>query len=290
MNIEQTGNHNQMLNIKRAQRQIEYFLDEDIGMYDLTATIMIDEKATGLFNLNAREPMTISGITIAQMVFEYYVTDVTVEAKVADGDRVEKGAILMTVSGKAREILTAERNALNLLQHMSGIATLTAQYVDKIAGTGCQLLDTRKTTPGLRMLEKHAVVCGGGRNHRLSLDSGLMIKDNHIAVCGGLTAAIQKAKANVPALTKVEVECDRLDQVKEALAAGADMLMLDNMGPDMLQEAVVMVNGKIPLEASGGINLDTIRQIAETGVNFVSVGRITQSAPAVDIGLDEAAS
>jgi nicotinate-nucleotide pyrophosphorylase (carboxylating) len=290
MNIEQTGNHNQMLNIKRAQRQIEYFLDEDIGMYDLTATIMIDEKATGLFNLNAREPMTISGITIAQMVFEYYVTDVTVEAKVADGDRVEKGAILMTVSGKAREILTAERNALNLLQHMSGIATLTAQYVDKIAGTGCQLLDTRKTTPGLRMLEKHAVVCGGGRNHRLSLDSGLMIKDNHIAVCGGLTAAIQKAKANVPALTKVEVECDRLDQVKEALAAGADMLMLDNMGPDMLQEAVVMVDGKIPLEASGGINLDTIRQIAETGVNFVSVGRITQSAPAVDIGLDEAAS
>ena len=173
---------------------------------------------------------------------------------------------------------------------MSGIATLTAQYVDKIAGTGCQLLDTRKTTPGLRMLEKHAVVCGGGRNHRLSLDSGLMIKDNHIAVCGGLTAAIQKAKANVPALTKVEVECDRLDQVKEALAAGADMLMLDNMGPDMLQEAVVMVDGKIPLEASGGINLDTIRQIAETGVNFVSVGRITQSAPAVDIGLDEAAS
>jgi nicotinate-nucleotide pyrophosphorylase (carboxylating) len=290
MNIEQTGNHNQMLNIKRAQRQIEYFLDEDIGMYDLTATIMIDEKATGLFNLNAREPMTISGITIAQMVFEYYVTDVTVEAKVADGDRVEKGAILMTVSGKAREILTAERNALNLLQHMSGIATLTAQYVDKIAGTGCQLLDTRKTTPGLRMLEKHAVVCGGGRNHRLSLDSGLMIKDNHIAVCGGLTAAIQKAKANVPALTKVEVECDRLDQVKEALAAGADMLMLDNMGPDMLREAVVMVDGKIPLEASGGINLDTIRQIAETGVNFVSVGRITQSAPAVDIGLDEAAS
>jgi nicotinate-nucleotide pyrophosphorylase (carboxylating) len=290
MNIEQTGNHNQMLNIKRAQRQIEYFLDEDIGMYDLTATIMIDEKATGLFNLNAREPMTISGITIAQMVFEYYVTDVTVEAKVADGDRVEKGEILMTVAGKAREILTAERNALNLLQHMSGIATLTAQYVDKIAGTGCQLLDTRKTTPGLRMLEKHAVVCGGGRNHRLSLDSGLMIKDNHIAVCGGLTAAIQKAKANVPALTKVEVECDRLDQVKEALAAGADMLMLDNMGPDMLQEAVVMVNGKIPLEASGGINLDTIRQIAETGVNFVSVGRITQSAPAVDIGLDEAAS
>ena len=279
-----------MLNIKRAQRQIEYFLDEDIGMYDLTASIMIDEKATGRFDLNAREPMTIAGITIARMVFEYYVPDVAVVTNVTDGDRVNQGAILMTVSGKAREILTVERNALNLLQHMSGIATLTSQYVDRIDGTGCQLLDTRKTTPGLRMLEKHAVVCGGGRNHRLSLDSGLMIKDNHIAVCGGLTAAIQKAKANIPALTKVEVECDRLDQVKEALAAGADMLMLDNMGPDMLREAVAIVGGKVPLEASGGINLDTIRPIAETGVDFVSVGRITQSAPAVDIGLDEATS
>lgn len=277
-----------MLNLKRVQSQIERFLDEDVGFFDLTANIMIDESAVGAFDLNAREEIVVSGITVARMVFDYYVPDVALNVAVADGDRVEKGTVLMSVSGKAREILTAERNALNLLQHMSGIATLTAQYVDAIAGTGCQLLDTRKTTPGLRMLEKHAVVCGGGRNHRLSLDNGLMIKDNHIAVCGGLTAAIKKAKANVPALTKVEVECDRLDQVEEALAAGADMLLLDNMGPDMLREAVKIVGGKIPLEASGGINLDTIRPIAETGVDFVSVGRITQSAPAVDIGLDEA--
>lgn len=278
-----------MLNLKRVQKQIEQFIDEDVGLFDLTASIMIEEDARGSFHLNAREPMVIAGITVARMVFEYCVPDVEIEVSVADGDRVESGAILMSVSGRAREILTAERNALNLLQHMCGIATLTAQYVDAIAGTGCQLLDTRKTTPGLRMLEKHAVVCGGGRNHRLSLDNGLMIKDNHIAVCGGLTAAIKKAKANVPALTKVEVECDRLDQVEEALAAGADMLMLDNMGPDMLREAVKIVGGKVPLEASGGINLETIRPIAETGVDFVSVGRITQSAPAVDIGLDEAA-
>lgn len=277
-----------MLNLKKVQSQIERFLDEDVGFFDLTANIMIDESAVGAFDLNAREEIVVSGITVARMVFDYYVPDVTLNVAVADGDRVEKGTVLMSVSGKAREILTAERNALNLLQHMSGIATLTAQYVDAIAGTGCQLLDTRKTTPGLRMLDKHAVVCGGGRNHRLSLDNGLMIKDNHIAVCGGLTAAIKKAKANVPALTKVEVECDRLDQVEEALAAGADMLLLDNMGPDMLREAVKIVDGKIPLEASGGINLDTIRPIAETGVDFVSVGRITQSAPAVDIGLDEA--
>lgn len=277
-----------MLNMKKVQKQIEAFLDEDIGLFDLTATIMIDEAAQGAFDLNARQPMVISGITVAQLVFEYYVPKVELTVKVADGDRVENGASLMAVSGKAREILTAERNALNLLQHMSGIATLTAQYVDAIEGTGCQLLDTRKTTPGLRMLEKHAVVCGGGRNHRLTLDNGLMIKDNHIAVCGGLTNAIKRAKANVPALTKVEVECDRLDQVEEALAAGADMLLLDNMGPDMLREAVKIVGGKIPLEASGGINLQTIRPIAESGVDFVSVGRITQSAPAVDIGLDEA--
>ncbi len=277
-----------MLNLKKVQSQIERFLDEDVGFFDLTASIMIDESAVGAFNLNAREPIVVSGITVAHMVFDYYVPDVALNVAVADGDRVETGTVLMSVSGKAREILTAERNALNLLQHMSGIATLTAQYVGAIAGTGCQLLDTRKTTPGLRMLEKHAVVCGGGRNHRLSLDNGLMIKDNHIAVCGGLTAAIKKAKAHVPALTKVEVECDRLDQVEEALAAGADMLLLDNMGPDMLRQAVEIVGGKIPLEASGGINLDTIRPIAETGVDFVSVGRITQSAPAVDIGLDEA--
>lgn len=277
-----------MLNLKKVQSQIERFLDEDVGFFDLTASIMIDESAVGSFDLNAREPIVVSGITVAHMVFDYYVPDVALNVAVADGDRVDTGTVLMSVSGKAREILTAERNALNLLQHMSGIATLTAKYVDTIAGTGCQLLDTRKTTPGLRMLEKHAVVCGGGRNHRLSLDNGLMIKDNHIAVCGGLTAAIKKAKAHVPALTKVEVECDRLDQVEEALAAGADMLLLDNMGPDMLREAVKIVGGKIPLEASGGINLDTIRPIAETGVDFVSVGRITQSAPAVDIGLDEA--
>jgi len=277
-----------LLNYKKVQEQIAGFMAEDIGIYDLTANIMIDEDAQGAFNLNARQPMVISGIDVARMVFEYYVPDVKTDVRVKDGDRVEAGKILMLISGRAREILTAERTALNLVQHMSGIATVTAEYVDLIAGTGCQLLDSRKTTPGLRMLEKHAVVSGGARNHRLALDSGLMIKDNHIAVCGSLTAAIKKAKAVVPMLTKVEVECDRLDQVEEALAAGADVLMLDNMGPDMLRQAVKIVGGKIPLEASGGINLGTIREIAETGVEFVSVGRLTQSSPAVDIGLDEA--
>jgi len=276
-----------VLNIKKVEELIARCIDEDVGMGDLTANLMIDETAKGSFNINARQPMVIAGIDVARMVFEYGTSQIKTDVRIKDGVHVDAGAVLMHIAGPAREILTSERTALNLLQHMCGIATLTATYVEKIKGTSCQLIDTRKTTPGLRMLEKHAVVCGGGRNHRLSLDNGVMIKDNHIAVSGNLTAAIQKAKAQVPVLTKVEVECDRLEQVEEALAGGADILLLDNMNPEMLKEAVAIVGGKIPLEASGGINLETIRPIAETGVNFVSVGRITQSAPAVDIGLDE---
>ncbi|MEL7544615.1 MAG: carboxylating nicotinate-nucleotide diphosphorylase, partial [Pseudomonadota bacterium] len=170
--------------------------------------------------------------------------------------------------------------------HLSGIATLTAAYVAAIEGKGCMLLDTRKTTPGLRMLEKHAVTCGGGRNHRLSLDDGIMLKDNHIAVAGTIGDAIARARSVVPALSKIEVECDRLDQVRDALDGGADMIMLDNMDLETMREAVSMADGRVPLEASGGVTLKTIRAIAETGVTFVSVGRITQSAPAVDIGMD----
>ncbi|MCY4236884.1 MAG: carboxylating nicotinate-nucleotide diphosphorylase [Rhodospirillaceae bacterium] len=277
-----------MLNLLKIQKQIDYFLEEDIGMFDVTSTVMIDPDAHGAFNLNARQSLVVSGIDVARLVFERYVPDITIDIRAKDGDRVEKGACLMSVSGNAQNILTAERNALNLLQHMSGIATETARYVKAIEGTGCQLLDTRKTTPGLRMLQKHAVVCGGGRNHRLSLDNGLMIKDNHIVVCGSITAAVKKAKALVPALIMVEVECDRLDQVREAFDAGADLIMLDNMGLKMLREAVKIVDGGVPLEASGGISLETIRPIAETGVDYASVGRITQSSPAVDIGLDGA--
>ena len=192
------------------------------------------------------------------------------------------------VAGKARGILTAERTALTLLQHLSGIATYTAQFVAEIEGTGTQLIDTRKTTRGLRALEKHAVTCGGGRNHRLALDGGVLIKDNHIAVAGSLTAAIGRAKSQVPTLVKVQVECDTMAQVREAVEAGADLLLLDNMEPDTMREAVAIVDGRIPLEASGGITFETIRAKAESGVNFISTSKITQSAPAVDIGLDEA--
>jgi nicotinate-nucleotide pyrophosphorylase (carboxylating) len=191
----------------------------------------------------------------------------------------------MRLAGKARAMLTAERSALNTLQHLSGIATLTRQYVDAIAGTGAVLLDTRKTVPGLRVVAKYAARMGGAQNHRMRLDDGVLIKDNHVAVCGGVAEAVRRAKAADTGL-QVQVEVDRIDQIEPALAAGADRLLLDNMDPAMLREAVQLVGKRVPLEASGGVTLETIRFLAETGVDFISVGRITQSAPAVDIGLD----
>jgi len=206
---------------------------------------------------------------------------------VKDGVRVDKGTRLLTVSGSARSIVTAERPTLNILQRMCGIATETARYRAEIEGTGACLIDTRKTTPGLRMLEKHAVVCGGGVNHRLGLDNGVMLKDNHIAVAGSITNAVKRARQALPILTKIEVECDRLEQVREAADAGADVIMLDNMPVAQMPEAVRIVAGRARIEASGGIRIDTIRAIAMTGVDYISTSKITQSAPAVDIGLDE---
>jgi nicotinate-nucleotide pyrophosphorylase (carboxylating) len=201
--------------------------------------------------------------------------------------RVDKGTRLLTVSGSARSIVTAERPTLNILQRMCGIATETARYRAEIEGTSACLIDTRKTTPGLRMLEKHAVVCGGGVNHRLGLDNGVMLKDNHIAVAGSITNAVKRARQKLPILTKIEVECDRLEQVREAADAGADVIMLDNMPVAQMPEAVRIVAGRAKIEASGGIRIDTIRAIAMTGVDYISTSKITQSAPAVDIGLDE---
>ncbi|MBT5497712.1 MAG: carboxylating nicotinate-nucleotide diphosphorylase [Alphaproteobacteria bacterium] len=263
------------------------FLREDIGFVDLTSTIMIDAATDGTFDVNAREDIVVAGLNVAGAVFRRCEPNCTYEARVKDGDHVKDGTTLARVSGKARGLLTAERTALNILQHLSGIATLTSKYVKEIEGTNATLIDTRKTTPGLRALEKHAVTCGGGRNHRLALDGGVLVKDNHIAVCGGLTAAIQRAKSQVPTLTKVQVECDNLDQVKEALEAGAESLLLDNMSPDTMRQAVEIVQGRITLEASGGITLETVRAKAESGVDLISTGKITQSAPSVDIGLDD---
>jgi nicotinate-nucleotide pyrophosphorylase (carboxylating) len=271
-----------------VDRLIDLWLIEDIGSGDLTAQVMIEAAERGRFVMNAREAIVIAGIEVASGVFRRYDSECRVAALVRDGDRVQEGAVLLEVEGPARSILTCERTALNVLQRLCAVATETARYVAAIEGTGARLIDTRKTTPGLRMLEKHAVTCGGGLNHRLGLDGGVMIKDNHIAVCGSIAAAVERARRSLPVLTKLEVECDRLDQVREALAAGADVIMLDNMSVEHMREAVRIVDRRVPLEASGGIRLDTIRAVAETGVTYISTSKITQSAPAIDIGLDEA--
>ena len=261
-------------------------LSEDLGSGgDVTSQATIAEDARFNATMNARQSIVIAGIEIAAAFFRALDRDVQIDLLVKDSDRVEHGANLMHLSGNARAMLAAERSALNTLQHLSGIASLTRQYVDMLVGTGTVLLDTRKTVPGLRILEKYATRMGGAQNHRMRLDDGMLIKDNHVAVGGDVAAAVRLAKSANTGL-EVQVEIDRIDQIEPALDAGADRLLLDNMDPAMLREAVRLVAGRAPLEASGGVTLETIRFLAETGIDFISVGRITQSAPAVDIGLD----
>ncbi len=263
-------------------------LAEDLGSGgDVTSRATISEGAQLTASMSCREPIVVAGLTIAQAFFTALDSCVVIDCGPGDGEAVTAGTILMTIDGDARALLTAERSALNTLQHLSGVATLTRRFVEAIAGTGATLLDTRKTIPGLRVLEKYAARMGGAQNHRMRLDDGLLIKDNHVALCGGVAEAVHRAKAAQTGLP-IQVEVDSTRQIEPALAAGADRLLLDNMAPPMLREAVALVAGRVPLEASGGVNLENIREIAETGVNFISVGRITQSAPAVDIGLDYA--
>jgi nicotinate-nucleotide pyrophosphorylase (carboxylating) len=265
---------------------VQRTLAEDLGTGgDITSAATIAADARFTAEMNARQPIVVAGIEIAEAFFRALDGAVEIEQVAKDGDRVGHGATLMRLSGNARGMLTAERSALNTLQHLSGVATLTRQYVDAIAGTGAVLLDTRKTIPGLRVLEKFATRMGGAQNHRMRLDDGVLIKDNHVAVCGGVAEAVRRAKAANTGF-QVQVEVDRIDQIEPALSAGADRLLLDNMDPAQLRDAVRVVAGRVPLEASGGVTLETIRFLAETGVNFISLGRVTQSAPAVDIGLD----
>ncbi len=272
------------LDLDDARRVIAAALAEDVGPGDITSQVVLPPGLVFTGIMRARQPMVAAGLPVAAEVFRLVVPDARFHACVADGDAVEAGAVLAEMEGPAGGMLTAERTALNLLQLLSGIATTTRYYVERIAGTGCTLLDTRKTIPGLRRLSKYATRCGGARNHRIGLYDGVLIKDNHIAVCGGVAAAVRRARD--AALPNIEVECDTLAQVAEAVAAGADIVLLDNMTPEMLRRAVAVVAGRARTEASGGVTLDTIRAIAETGVDYVSVGRLTQSAPAVDIGLD----
>lgn len=267
-----------------VRRIIAAALAEDVGAGDLTSESVIPAETRFTGTLTAREPLVVAGLPLAEEVFKTVSPAISWHPLAMDGEAVPAGFVLARVEGPARALLTAERTALNLLQHLSGIATLTRRYVDAIAGTGAVLLDTRKTIPGLRHLAKYATRMGGAANHRLGLYDAVLIKDNHIAVAGGVAAAVRAAKAVVT--TPVEVECDSLEQLDEAIAAGADRVLLDNMDPAHLREAVARTAGRCVLEASGGVSLETIRAIAETGVDYVSVGRLTHSAPAVDIGLD----
>ncbi|MEO7564291.1 MAG: carboxylating nicotinate-nucleotide diphosphorylase [Sphingomicrobium sp.] len=261
-------------------------LAEDLGEGgDVTSAATIPAKARFTAEMNCREPIVVAGIAIAEAFFRALDPAVEIKRLIEDGDRIAAGTVMMRISGNARAMLTAERSALNTLQHLCGIATLTRHYVDAVAGTGATLLDTRKTIPGLRVLGKYAALMGGASNHRMRLDDGLLIKDNHVGVAGDVAEAVRRARAADTSL-EIQVEVDRIAQIEPALFAGAERLLLDNMPPPMLRKSVTLVAGRVPLEASGGVNLDTIRAIAETGVDFISVGRITQSAPAVDIGLD----
>ncbi len=260
-------------------------LEEDLaeaGDITCKAVIPPDTRFRGV--MAAREEIIVAGLPLAARVFARLSKDIAFLPEAGDGDRIAKGGVLARLEGPAAALLSAERVALNLLQHLSGIATLTRAYVEKIAGTGCVLLDTRKTIPGLRKVEKYATRMGGASNHRMGLYDAILIKDNHLAVTGSVHEAVRRARA--AGHSQIEVECDTLEQVREAVEAGAERLLLDNMDPPMLRKALNIVDGRAKTEASGGVNLDTIHAIAATGVDFVSVGRITQSAPAVDIGLD----
>ena len=260
-------------------------LAEDLGQGgDVTSEAVIPESARFRAVMDSREAIVVAGLWIAEAFFRKLDLNVIVERLVEDGDLVEPGADLMRIEGQARALLTAERSALNTVQHLSGIATLTRRYVDAIAGTGAILLDTRKTIPGLRLVEKYATRTGGAQNHRMGLWDAAMIKDNHVAIAGSVEEAVRRAAA--AGIGSIIVEVDRLDQVEPAIGAGATHLLLDNMDAEMLREAVATVGGRVPTEASGGVTLETIRAKAETGVTYISVGRLTQSAPAADIGLD----
>ncbi len=260
-------------------------LAEDAGEGgDVTSAAVIPAEARLTAIMDSRDAIVVCGLPIAAAFFRRLDPGCEIDMLVDDGTAVERGADLMRVSGSARAVLTAERPALNTVQHLSGIATVARAYADAVAGTGAIVLDTRKSHPGLRRLQKYATRTGGITNHRMDLSDQPMIKDNHVAIAGSVGEAMSRAKA--AGLTDVVVEVDRLDQIEPALAAGADRLLLDNMGPDVLREALKIVAGRVPTEASGGVNLDTIREIAETGVTFISVGRIIQSSPAADIGLD----
>ena len=266
-------------------RLIRTALEEDIGPGDVTTAATIPPGTMARAELVAKEEFVLAGIAVARRVFELLDTQVAFEELIKDGQTVKRGEVLAWLKGDAASLLQGERVALNLLQRMSGVATLTRAFVREAEGAGATIVDTRKTTPGLRALEKYAVRVGGGGNHRMALYDGVLIKENHVAAAGGITAAVSRARRYAPHTLKIEVEVRNLEEVAEALAAGADILLLDNMGLRQLEAAVKLVGGRAMTEASGGVNLDTVRAIAETGVDLISVGALTHSYRSVDISM-----
>ena len=270
-----------------VERAVAAALEEDLGLAgDLTSQATLGPDAWAAATLSAREPGVIAGIELAAAAFRLVGEGVRFDAKLADGARVSAGEVVAEIAGPARLVMSAERVALNFLNHLSGIATLTRRYADAIIGTKARICDTRKTTPGLRAFEKYAVRCGGGANHRFALHDAILIKDNHIAVAGGVTAAYKSAEAFAGHLVAIEIEVTTLAELEEALAAGARIVMLDNMDNDLLSQAVKVNAGRAKLEASGGVKLDRVRSIAETGVDYISTSQITMGATPLDLGLD----
>jgi len=278
------------LTASEIRAAVKAALAEDIGGGDVTTLATVPKAQAFKAVMRAREPLVVAGLEFARAAFRQLSSAVKIEYLVHDGTHVGRGDNLLRISGSARAILSAERVALNFVQRLSGIATLTAQFVADIKGTRAQILDTRKTTPGWRRFEKYAVACGGGKNHRLGLFDQVLIKDNHLAALqnekpNAVAAAAQRARKNYPKL-RVEIEADTLEQVAQAAEAGADIILLDNMSAEQLRSAVKIAKGRAKTEASGGVNLATVRAIADSGVDFISVGALTHSARAVDIGLD----
>jgi nicotinate-nucleotide pyrophosphorylase (carboxylating) len=265
---------------------VEAALREDLRSGDITTEALIPTHLRGRAAMNFRVDGVVCGLTLAQIAFQTLDPDAKIEVLVEEGGKVVAGSPVLFVEASGRALLSAERVALNFAQRLSGIATLTSKFVAATEGTKAKIADTRKTTPGLRLLEKYAVRCGGGSNHRFALDDLILIKDNHIALCGGISQAVERARERIGHAVKIEVECDTLIQVEEAVAARADILLLDNMGPEVLKQAVEIIGGRALAEASGGVNLDTVRAIAQSGVDLVSVGALTHGARSLDIGLD----
>ncbi len=261
---------------------------EDVGRGDLTTSATVPPGTKGRAVLATREECVVAGLPLVELVLRelHAEESLRVQLRAADGQRVRAGTVLAEIAGELGPLLTGERVLLNLVQSLCGTATLTRRFVDAVAGTGVAIVDTRKTLPGLRLLQKYAVRAGGGANHRLGLDDGVLIKDNHIAACGGVREAIERVRASVPFALRIEVECDRLEQVDEAVAAGAELILLDNMTPDEVREARRRVGKRARLEVSGGVTLETVRALAEAGPDLISIGRLTHSAPAIDLGLD----